>query len=395
MCSRRARSRARTNEHQRETPVRASINLGRWFGVPIGLHYSWFVIAWLITLSLSGQFAALHRFSTQTVWALSTATAVLFFLSIVLHELAHAWVARLSGIQVRGITLFALGGIAQIESEATRAGKEFRMAIAGPAASVAIGLVCRLLAAAAGFAAPAAWRAGFAAMLGWLAYINVALAGFNLIPGFPLDGGRILRSIVWARTGDAHRATRTAARAGMVVGVLFIALGALSLFAQNDAGGLWIALIGWFLLEGARGYNLQAQLSTTLTNVRVADVMAPECATVDENMTVRRFVEEQLTRIAARCFAVNHGNDVVGLIAADDVKRVTRDRWTGTTVAQAMRPLGTLHPVTPDSSAGEALTVMGRENLDELPVMSDGHFQGIVTRSNLLRLLQARRELEA
>jgi Zn-dependent protease len=239
--------------------MRASIRLGRWFGVPVGLHYSWFVIAWLITLSLTDRFAALNpSWPAATIWTMAVATAGLFFICIVLHELAHAMVARVSGVPVRGITLFALGGIAQIEKDAETPGTEFWIAIAGPAASFAIAIVCRLLASAAGFAEPSATVSPFAAVFGWLAYINFGLGLFNLIPGFPLDGGRVLRSIVWAITRNATRATRIAARSGQVVALMFIASGLYSVLLRGDLGGLWIVFIGWFLLEGAQAYYLQA-----------------------------------------------------------------------------------------------------------------------------------------
>jgi Zn-dependent protease/predicted transcriptional regulator len=379
-----------------EAEVRASIKLGRWFGVPVGLHYSWFVVAWLITLSLRAQFAALNQqWSTGTVWLLSAATAVLFFVSIVLHELAHATVARLNGIPVRSITLFALGGIAQIERDATKPSTEFLTAIAGPAASVAIAVVCRVIAGAIGFFAPSPAQSAVAAVLGWLAYINVALAVFNLIPGFPLDGGRVLRSILWAVTHDVDRATRAAARAGQAVGFLFIAGGLFSVLVQSDFGGLWLALIGWFLLEGAQAHELSARLSATLRGVRVADVMARECVNVDAGTSLRKFVDEQLFRLTSKCFAVYQDDHVVGLISPDEIKHVDRRAWEETTVSEAMRPLQSLHPVTPESSAGEALTLMGREDINQLPVVVDGHLEGVVTRSYLLQLVQAKRELEA
>jgi Zn-dependent protease/CBS domain-containing protein len=370
--------------------------LGAGSESPVGLHYSWFVIAWLITLSLTIQFAGLNpAWSRQTVWFLALVTALLFFVCIVLHELAHATVARFSGIHVRGITLFALGGIAQIEKEAATPSKEFWMAIAGPLASVAIGLGCRAVSGAAGLVEPTTAPSGFAAVLGWLAYINVALAAFNLIPGFPLDGGRILRSIVWAITRNVDRATRVAARVGQGVAFLFIGVGLFSLLMHNDFGGLWIAFIGWFLLEGALAYYVQAQLATSLQGVRVADVMARECATVDADTTLGRFVNDQLLRVVARCFAVSRDDRVVGLIGTEDVKQVERDRWNETTVSQAMRPLSALHPVRPEVSAGDALALMARENINQLPVISDGHLEGVVTRSYLVQLLQVRRELQA
>jgi Zn-dependent protease len=311
----------------------------------------------------------------------------------VLHELAHATAARLSGVRVRGITLFALGGIAQIEKDAASPRKEFWMAIAGPIASVAIGMGCRVIAQAAGLVAPAVVRSGFTAVFGWLAYINIGLAVFNLIPAFPLDGGRVLRSVVWAVTHSAYRATRIAARVGQVVAFIFIATGLFSLFTRNDFGGLWIAFIGWFLLEGAQAYYLQAQLSSTLQGVRVGDVMPRGCATVDGNMTLRRFVDDHVLRMTARCFAVSQDNRLVGLITPEDLKPIERERWDRTRVSEAMRPLQSLHPVKPDASASDALELMGRENVNQLPVMSDGHLDGVVTRSYLVHLWQARREL--
>jgi CBS domain-containing protein len=232
-------------------------------------------------------------------------------------------------------------------------------------------------------------------VLGWLAYINLALALFNLIPGFPLDGGRVLRSIIWAITHSADRATQIAARVGQVVAFVFIGAGLFSLLTRNDIGGLWIAFIGWFLLEGAQAYYLQAQLSTMLRGLRVADVMARECATVDADTTLQGFVNDQLLRFVARCFAVKQDNHVVGLITPEDVRHVERDRWAQTPVSRAMRPIESLHPVTPDLAAGEALALMGRENVNELPVVSDGHLEGVVTRSYLVQLLQVRRELQA
>jgi Zn-dependent protease/CBS domain-containing protein len=376
--------------------MRASISLGRWFGVPVGLHYSWFVVAWLITLSLTSQFAALNRsWSPAVIWSLAALTAVLFFVCIVLHELAHASVARLSGVPVRGITLFALGGVAQIEKDAATPGKEFWMAIVGPVASFALAVVCLVIARAAGLVAPASTLTGFGAVFGWLGYINIALALFNLIPGFPLDGGRVLRSIVWAVTHSPHRATRIAARVGQVVAFIFIVTGLFSLFTRNDFGGLWIAFIGWFLLEGAQAYYLQAQLSSTLQGVRVGDVMARNCATVDATTMVRQFVDDQLMRMATRCYAVTQDGRVVGLITPEDVKHVERERWDRTRVSEAMRPLQSLHPVRPDASAGDALEQMGREHVNQLPVVFDGRLEGVVTRSYLVHLWHVRRELMA
>jgi Zn-dependent protease/predicted transcriptional regulator len=376
--------------------MKPTIRLGVWFGVPVGLHYSWFLVAWLMTLSLANQFSLQQPgWGPATVWSLAIATAALFFVCIVLHELGHATVARLNGVPVRGITLFALGGIAQIERDTSAPSKEFWMAIAGPAVSFVIGIGSGALASAIARVAPGTDSSPVVAVLGWLGYINVGLALFNLIPAFPLDGGRVLRSIVWAVTNNADRATRIAARTGQAIAFVFIALGMYSVLIRNDFGGLWIAFIGWFLLEGAQAYYVETELKTRLRGLRVADVMTRSCAVIDANTTLDRFVNDHLLHFAAQCFAVNQGDSIVGLIAADDVKRIERDRWNTTTVAQAMRPLEQLHPVKPDMSAGDALALMATGEANQLPVVSNGHLEGVVTRSFLLQLLQLRSELHA
>ncbi|MGH9411540.1 MAG: CBS domain-containing protein [Vicinamibacterales bacterium] len=225
--------------------------------------------------------------------------------------------------------------------------------------------------------------------------MNVALGLFNLIPGFPLDGGRVLRAVVWQFTHDANRATRTAARVGQVVAFAFIAAGLFALILRGDFGGLWIAIVGWFLLESAQAYYAMAEVSSALRGVRVADVMARQCATIDPDTTLRRFVDDELLRLTSNCFAVARDDHILGLITPDEVKHVPRENWDRTTVAQVMRPLQVLHPLSPDVSAREALELMGRENINQVPVITNGHLAGVVTRSYLVHLLQVRRELHA
>ena len=228
--------------------MKAHIKLGRIFGVAVGLHYSWLIIALLVTLSLRTQFASEHpNWEASTTWIVAVITGLLFFVSILLHELSHAAVARLRGIPVRGITLFALGGVAQIEKDAADAKSEFWMGIVGPITSVVIGIVCLALALLLGWNFSAEPNLPPAVMFIWLGYINIALGIFNMIPGFPLDGGRVLRAVVWWITGDANRSTRIAARVGQFVAVGFILLGILRFFSGAGFGGLWIAFIGWCL----------------------------------------------------------------------------------------------------------------------------------------------------
>ena len=232
--------------------MRTHIRLGRVFGIEIGLHFSWFLIAILIVLLLGSYFrAADPQWTDAVVWSLAALTAMLFFVSLLLHELAHSLVAQAYGLSVRSITLFALGGVAQIEKGSENARSEFWIAVAGPITSFVIGAVALGAAIVMGWTPMAAEPTPVLAMLVWLGYINVLLAIFNLIPGFPLDGGRILRAFIWWKTGDEHGSTRSAARVGQFVGVVFIGWGLVRFFTAGFAGGLWIALIGWFLFQVA------------------------------------------------------------------------------------------------------------------------------------------------
>ncbi|MEO6223781.1 MAG: site-2 protease family protein [Vicinamibacterales bacterium] len=375
--------------------MKPSITLGRLFGVEIGLHYSWFIIALLITLSLGGHFGASNPvWSRAIVWTSAVVTALLFFVSIVIHELSHALVARARGVPARSITLFALGGVATMERPAPDARSEFWIAVAGPVASVAIGLGCYALAASLGWS-PQAEVGPSTAVLGWLGYINISLAVFNLIPGFPLDGGRILRAVLWARSGDADRATITAARVGQAVAFGFILIGVMQFFAGAGVGGLWIAFIGWFLLQAAQASYAQVAVVADLRGVRVRDIMSTDCTTVDADMRVQTLVDEHLLRTGQRCFVVGSRGRIVGLITSHEIKGVARDRWTTTSVGSVMRPLDQLRTIQSDMPASDALTLMGREDVNQLPVMSGARFEGIVGRRHILQLLQTRADLNS
>ncbi|HEX6209966.1 MAG TPA: site-2 protease family protein, partial [Methylomirabilota bacterium] len=361
--------------------MRASISLGRWFGIPIGLHYSWFFIAALITLSLASHFSLVHRtWSPVIIWTAAVIASVLFFVTLLMHELSHALVARSNHLPVRSITLFALGGVAQIEKESASAKDEFWMAMAGPLTSIAIGLVCLGMASWAGWTPAGDSAALVPSVLGWLGAINVALAVFNLIPGYPLDGGRVLRAVLWARSGDADRATRQAAGVGQFVAFLFIAFGLLRVFAGAGFGGLWLAFIGWFLLEAARASYAQVAAVEALRGVRVRDLMGTDCGTVEAATSLQSFVDDLLLRTGRRCFVVTGGGAVVGLVTPHEVRQVAREEWPGLSVGDVMRPLAATRTVTPQTPAIEALRIMGQEDIHQLPVVSDGHLDGIVTR---------------
>ena len=371
-----------------------SIPLGRLFGIPIGIHYSWFVIAALITLSLGGRFSATQPTWTPTlIWIVSTATAVLFFASIVLHELAHALVARASQLPVRSITLFALGGVAQIEKEATTAGREFWMAIAGPLMSVALGLSCLTVAGQLGWTLQGEVSGVLPAMLGWLGYINIALAVFNLIPGYPLDGGRVLRALLWRVYGDADKATRQAARAGQIVAVAFIIVGLLETFAGAGLGGLWLALIGWFLLQASRANYLRVEVLRHLRDVRVADVMTRDQRGVNARASAQDLVEDLLRAGRHYSLVTDDQGAVVGLVTLGDVRRLDRDQWSNTPVGELMRPLETVRTVTPETPASDALEILAREDVNQLPVFEQRRLLGVLTRQQLQQVIRAHSEV--
>lgn len=375
--------------------MRSSIRLGKLFGIEIGLHYSWFLIALLITMSLASQFQQSHpEWGSGVIWSLSILTSILFFVMLLAHEMSHALVARSRGLKTKAITLFALGGVAQIEKEPEDAKTEFLVGMVGPFSSAVIGVVALAIAWGLGWPIGANPATPLQAMFVWLGYINLTLAAFNMIPGYPLDGGRILRSILWMTSGDSLRATRNAATIGKLIALLFIAFGIFSFFNGAGFGGLWIAFIGWFLLQAATASASSVALTAGLKGVRVSDVMTSDCATIDSNTNVEQFVEHNLLRSGKRCFVVEQNGQVAGLVTPHEIKAVERQRWPYTTLADIMRPLDQLHTVTPATPVMEALETMGRDDVNQLPVVSGNHLDGIITRANVLQFLQTRAEFE-
>ena len=370
------------------------LRLGRIAGIEIGIHYSWIFIAVFITLSLGAHFAEVNpQWTIGVIWSAAIITGLLFFVSIVVHELGHALVASARGLPVRSITLFALGGVASIEKDAADARTEFWMGIAGPLTSVGIGAICTGLAWVLGWGMNVTPADPPMAVLVWLGYINIMLAAFNMIPGFPLDGGRVLRAAVWGVTGNADRATRIAARIGEGVALLFIMFGVWQFFSGAGIGGLWIALIGWFLLDAAGAAYLHVDTLATLKGLRVRDIMADDCLRIPARTPLQIFADDYVLRTGQRCFAVEKDGQIEGLITAADLKQIDRDRWTQVTVGAVMRPLNRLHTVTPDTTVVDALQAMGREDLNQLPVVSNGRMEGMLSRSRIVQVLQARAEL--
>ncbi len=375
--------------------MRSNIRLGKISGIEIGLHYSWFIIAALIVFSLGERFHQMNpNWSSRQNWIAALITAVLFFVSLLLHELAHSLVAQARGLKVKAITLFALGGVSQIQDDATDAKTEFWVAIAGPIASLIIGFGCLAMAPGLGWRRSPGPPTAVSAVFFWLGYINVSLAVFNLIPGFPLDGGRVLRAIVWAITKNADRSTRIAARVGQAVAFLFILDGIWQYFSGAGFGGLWIAFIGWFLMDAAKSSYAEVETTAALRGMRVSEVMSHDCVTVDRGMSLQDFVDIYLLKTGQRCFAVADQGRLVGIITPREVGAVPRDRWDNTTVREAMRPLQELHVIAPDTPVLDALKLLVSNDVNQLPVVANGTLQGMVSRSQLVQLLQVRSQLQ-
>lgn len=367
-----------------------SIRLTTIRGIEVGLHYSWFIIFVLITSSLTTRFADQHpHWSLPEHYLVGVGTSLLFFLSILLHELAHSFVALAYKIPVRSITLFVFGGVAQIGREPDRPSTEFKIAAAGPLASFVLGLGFNLLAFLAGDRFE-----HLVAMAGWLGSINIALAVFNLVPGFPLDGGRIFRAALWHVTGDLAKATRTAARSGQGIGYAVIFLGIVVGFTVNWFNGLWLAFIGWFLLNAAQESVVQVSVRSALSGLVAEDVMARDCPTVSGRMSLAELVHEHILKTGQRCFVVAEGSRLDGLVTLHQIKAVPQSRWTDVSVGEAMTPSAKLRVVAPETPILEVLQAMEGEDINQIPVATGARLLGMITRDHLLRVLSAKMELD-
>ncbi len=365
-----------------------SIQLGKLFGIPFKLHYSWFLIFIFITVILSYAYypeVTNGSWSTAAYWGLGVLTSLLFFASVVVHELSHSAVAIRGGMPVKSITLFFFGGVAQITKEATKPTTELKMAIAGPLASIALaGLYYGIFWISSGF------NEYLAVLCWWLALINGMLAVFNMIPGFPLDGGRVFRSIVWLVTGNYMRATRIATMAGRGVAYLFILGGIVLLFLPEwRFNGLWFLFLGFLLYSAATTSYRQAVLLDALRGFTAQDVMTRDPPLVPRNLTIRELIQRRFLPTSSQFFLVVEGESVGGLLTLRRIKGIPRDEWDITTVGQAMTPVEKLKVVRPSDDALEVLQRMDEESLNEIAVAGGGRVIGVVVRESLIRFAQS------
>jgi Zn-dependent protease/CBS domain-containing protein len=368
------------------------VPLGKYFGIPVRLHWSWFIIFILVTWMLGAYYFpdSYPSWNRATSWGIGAATSVLFFVSVLLHELAHSRVAQAAGMKVKSITLFIFGGVSQIGQEPERPGVEFRMAIAGPGTSLILGAIFWGI-----FFATRNSVEPLSGLAFWLGYINVALAIFNLIPGFPLDGGRVLRSILWWRSGNVRSATRTASTIGRGVGFLFI-FGGIALIFLNRSywlNGIWLALIGWFLDNAAVGSYRQVALQDILQGHTVSEVMTQDCQAIPPTATVEETVNEYVLKSGRRCFPVVENGRALGIMTLHNIKSVSRDLWPKKTVGEVMTLLDKMKSVKADDPLSATMQLLNDEDLNQVPVVEGTSVVGMVARDNLLSFIHARAEL--
>ena len=359
--------------------------IGRIRGIAIRVHWSWLLIFGLLSWSLSqGLFGSMFEgWPDAKRWAAGVGTTLLFFFSVLLHELSHSFVAQSYGMRVPSITLFVFGGVSSLGAEMRTAGQEFRVAIAGP-------LMSWLLAALLGAAWYLTRHEGVGVIFGYLALVNGLLGTFNLLPGFPLDGGRVFRSIIWARTHDLMRATRIASRVGVVIAYAMIAFGLVNIFFFGLFGGLWYVLIGLFLKSASEGSYASMLVESALKDVGVATVMQSAPPPVHALVTLQRLVDERVLSTGERVFVVERDGQIVGLITTTDVTKQPRSAWRDTAVEAAMVPADRIVTVGPQTGVIEAMRLMREHDVHQLPVIEDGHMVGMVTRGDVMRQIELR-----
>lgn len=375
--------------------MRADIQLGSLAGISIKINLSWLIIFALLAVSLAmGWFpVAAPGFAVWIYWVTGAVITLLFFASVLAHELAHSVVARWRGIPVKSITLFIFGGVSDIEREPQSAGAEFQIAVVGPLASLIIGVVLGLVSiAASALSGPSL----LVAALEYLALANLALGVFNLIPGFPMDGGRVLRAAIWKATGSLRRATRWAANAGQAVAFLMIFVGIWLFFSSDWVDGIWIGLIGLFILQAAQSEYTQVRLETMLAGATVQQFMAAPPSPATPDLSLQQVVDEYVLRAGQRTIPVVGREDgrLVGVVSLRDIRQTPRELWSGATVGQVMTPLARLKTARPDQPMSEALAAMTQTRLSQMPVVApDGELIGMLDLSAIVERLQMERDL--
>ena len=369
------------------------LKLFRLFGFEVGIDATWIVLAILVAWSLStGYFPfKFQNLSTRQYWIMGIIGAVGLFVSIVAHEFCHSLVARRTGVPMKGITLFIFGGVAEMNAEPRSARDEFLIAVVGPISSFVMAAIFYGLNR---LGQTAGWPTTIGGVMGYLGMINVILAVFNLVPAFPLDGGRILRAALWAWKGNLRWATRLASQFGEGFGLLLIALGVLRVLVGYFVGGMWFFLIGLFIRNAAKMSYQQLLTRRTLEGESLQRFMNQDPVTVSSETSVTQLVEDYIYRYHHKLFPVVDGNRLIGCITTRQVKQIPRDRWSETTVGEAAEKCSDENTIEPETDAVKALARMHRNSAGRLMVVKDGRLLGIIALKDLLNFLSMKIELE-
>ncbi len=369
--------------------MRGSVHVMTIGDIEIGVHFSWFLIFFLVAWTLAvGLFPQeVPGLGTGVYWGIGFISSFLLFVSVLIHELAHSFVAESRGLKVRGITLFIFGGVSNISGEPTNARDEFVISAVGPISSFLLG------GAFYGIALVPWHNAAADAVLFYLSFINVTLAVFNLIPGFPLDGGRVLRAVVWWATNNFRQATRVAVWSGRIVGFLFVAGGVMLAFLVSLLSGIWLVLIGWFIYSIAESSWRESEEMRRFRGILVRDVMDRDPAKVDAASPLQDAVQGVMVQRGVRSVAVVEDGWLLGMVGLEDVRRIPREQWTETPVRAIMTPADRLQTVAPDANLESAVRTLAGYELEQVPVVEDGRLVGLLTQADLARTLQMRDEL--
>jgi len=388
--------------------MRSGFRLARIFGIQVRIDWSWLLILLLVTWSLGSSFGQVHpNWGPATVWGVALFAALLFFTSVLLHELAHSLVARARGIPVQSITLFLFGGVSSIQHDPDSPGVEFVMAIVGPLTSLVIGIVLllvatphvRVITSATSATQGLAQLGPLPTILLWLGTINVVLGIFNMVPAFPLDGGRVLRSILWGISGNLRSATRWASWLGQAIAWLMIVAGIAMVFGVHIPyfgtgllNGLWLALIGWFLNNASSQSYQQIVVHDILEGVSVERMMRTDPPTVPPDSSVSSLVHDHVMGTDEAGFPVMDGDRLVGIVTIDNVRAIPRDEWETTTVRDIMTPFDKLITVSPNDDGAVALDRLTQNDVRQLPVVSGSSLVGLLRRRDIMQWLQAHAE---
>ena len=377
-----------------------SWEVGRAMGIPIRIHASWFFVFFLVTWTLSTGYLpeSLPGLTAERYWAMGSIAAVLLFLSVLLHELGHSYVALYYRIPIEKITLFIFGGVAHMRKEAPTPRAEFLIALAGPVVSFVLGGICFVFVELAEAIQRQHGLQGWIMLGALLGFVNMQLGLFNMIPGFPLDGGRVLRAGLWAWGNDFYRATKQAAVVGLVCGVLFglaglgIMYGAMSggLTASTASNGGWILVIGMFLFSAALASRRQAAVRESLARIPIRDLMVTAVASIPSQCTLDEAVNQYFQPYGYGGFPVVEDGQLVGMITVPDIQSVPPTLWPWRRVAQVVRPLSESLLIGPDVPVIHAMERMAQDGWDRLIVVQDGEIVGLVTHSAIVQFLQLR-----